>query len=296
MRLIPSQLEHLVSKSVLNYLQAPPEVQRLVRITKTIQGRYGDTYVFQLSHGVQQIKRYEPHKYRNNRNTPLRQRTRTIVRLAGENPDPSLEERLRFLFRTYPYYLLQSEAVNLRMKNFYFTGIVWEGDNFTIYRTLNPEHPNPAIDEFYTEEQYKAKRTISFNFDDREEEYYYAQNERTGEISNVLHFVWNENQEEINNRYRPQVLTAEPEAPTETLPAKKTTTPKAHKKQKRKRRSKYGVKKKRKVVERKTKNIINITEPTPKQRNNTETISADILIPDTTTFPLFNLVIEENPP
>ncbi len=186
---IPSQIAHLVSKTVRQYLNAPAGIQRLVRITYTIQGRCGK-YVFQMSNGTQQIKLYEPHKYRNEVNTPLRLRVRTIMILARQHPEPDVTEILRELFRTYPYYLLRSEPVNLRLKNFYFEGRVVIGDTMRIYKAVDPLHPNPDLDELISEELFQPKRTVRFDYEDEDEEYFYAVNERTEELSNLLHFVW----------------------------------------------------------------------------------------------------------
>jgi len=187
---IPSQIAHLVNKTIKNYLEAPEEVRRLVRMTKTVQGRYGKQYVFQLSHGTQQIKLYEPEKYRNDHNTPLRKRVRKIIRLAWEDPVPNITERLRHLFRHYPYHLLQSEPVELRLQNFYFDLKPASGDFCKIYRALDPENPNPSSDQLYHEVEYTPKKKVLFQYEGREEEHYYALNDSTGELSNLLHFLW----------------------------------------------------------------------------------------------------------
>jgi len=188
---IPNHLEHLHNKTIKHYLEAPESVQRLVRMTDSIQGRYGK-YVFQLSRGTQQIKLYEPHKYKNDRNTPLRIRTRKIVKLAWQNPEPNIDERLRYLFRNYPYYLLKSEPVKLRMKNFYFDRAVRDNDLIRIYRANDPQNPDPDTDHLYVEKKYAPKKEILFQYEDRDEEYYYVVNQRNGDISNVLRFVWQE--------------------------------------------------------------------------------------------------------
>ena len=186
---IPNHLAHLENMTLKNYLEAPESIQRLVRMTNLIQGRCGDL-IFQSSHGTQQIKRYEPHKYGNERNTPLRFRTRTIVRLAWQNPEPTITEKLRELFRTYPYYLLKSEPVRLRMKNFYFDSEVRVNDLLRIFRAIDPQNPDPASDLIYVEKRYAPQKEILFQFEDREEEFYYALNKRNGKISYLLTFNW----------------------------------------------------------------------------------------------------------
>ncbi len=187
---LPRQLVHLMNKTITTYLQAPEKVQRFVNRTNSIQGRYGDKYVFQLSHGTQQMKRYEPHKYRNNRNSPLRQRVRSIMALAWENPEPNITERLQELHRNYPYYLLRAEPVSLRMKNFYFDTHIRIGESIRIYQAVDPEHPNPEVDILYSEANYAPKREILFEYAGEDEQHYYGIKARNGEISNVLHFVW----------------------------------------------------------------------------------------------------------
>ena len=188
---IPDHLTHLENMTLKHYLEAPESIQRLVRMTNLIQGKCG-SYVFQSSHGTQQIKKYKPEKYRNGRNTPLRLRTRQIVRLAWQNPLPTITARLRELFRNYPYYLLKSEPVRLRMKNFYFASEVRGNDLLVIYRALDPQNPDPESDLIYVEKTYSPKKEILFQYGESDEEFYYAQNTRTGEFSNLLNFIWRE--------------------------------------------------------------------------------------------------------
>ena len=188
---IPDHLTHLENMTLKHYLEAPESIQRLVRMTNLIQGKCG-SYVFQSSHGTQQIKKYEPEKYRNGRNTPLRLRTRQIVRLAWQNPLPTITARLRELFRNYPYNLLKSEPVRLRMKNFYFESEVRDVDLIRIYRASDPENPDPENDHLYCEEAYSPGKEILFQYDNREQEYYYALNVRNSELSNLLCFIWQE--------------------------------------------------------------------------------------------------------
>ncbi len=187
---IPRHLEHLVSQTVKNYLHARENVQRFINRTNMIQGRCGE-YVFQSSHGTQQIKKYEPKKYKNGVNTPLRIRTRTIMRLASEDPTPTKEEKLRYLYRSYPFYLDKDQVINLRMRNFYFDR--WVNHSVvSIYRKRPGEEPDPEMDELYETLEYMPKKTIKFEHQEEDEERYYAVHQRSGEISNVLHFVWQE--------------------------------------------------------------------------------------------------------
>jgi hypothetical protein len=187
---IPEQFEHLVSKTVKNYLDAPEDVQNLVRISERIRGRY-EKYVFQLSHGTQQMKHYEPHKYKNSRNTPLRTRVRLIMKISKSAPGLDAQKNLLHLYRNYPYCLLKSEPVNLRMKNFYFEDKnVRENDIIAVYRVSKFNNPNRNNDEVYAIRGYSMKKTIRFKYEGRGEEMYYAVNESIGSISNVLHFQW----------------------------------------------------------------------------------------------------------
>jgi hypothetical protein len=143
-----------------------------------------------MSHGTQQIKLYEPEKYRNEVNTPLRKRTRNIISMAYTDPGPDRHERIRELFRTYPYFLLKSEPVKLRLRNFYFSPLIMEGEPLAIYKTTSGSDPDPESDELYTRIEYKEKRTVDFSFQSDEEEWYYALNERNNRRSNLLHFIW----------------------------------------------------------------------------------------------------------
>ena len=187
---IPTQLWRLVKKSLQHYLQAKPSVQRNVNRSIWIRGRYGKEYVFQTSHGTQQIKRYEPKKYKNNVNTPLRIRTRTIMKMAMESPSPSIKEKIRELYKTYPFYLLKSEPVNLRLKNFYFEKRVREKDLVSIYRAESENCNGEEDKTAYWEGKYQAKKTVRFEWQGDDQECWYAVNQRNGERSNVLKFVW----------------------------------------------------------------------------------------------------------
>ncbi len=210
---LPTQLVHLMNKTITTYLQAPEEVQRLVNKTYAIQGRYGDKYVFQLSHGTQQIKRYEPHKYRNDRNSPLRQRVRDIMALAWQNPEPNITERLHELHRNYPYYLLRTESIKLRMKNFHFDTHVRSGESIRIYQAVDPEHPNPELDILYAEENFAPKREIVFEYAGEDEQYFYGVKARNGELSNVLNFIWGDELPEPQRRQNNERETVENNEP-----------------------------------------------------------------------------------
>ncbi len=188
-RKIPRQLEHLVSKTVRHYLNCGEKMQRFIDRTNWIKGRWGK-YVFQLSHGTQQIKLYEPKKYKNDVNTPLRVRVRTIMKIASANPEPSKEEKIRYLLRTYPYNLKKDKPINLRLLNFYFDIRVSNGETLSIYKKRANGEPDPDLDELYDTVEYKRKETVVFAYQDDDEEYYYAVIARTGKISNLLHFIW----------------------------------------------------------------------------------------------------------
>ncbi len=186
---IPSQLWRLVKKTLRHYLMAKPSVQRNVNRSIWIKGRYGKDYVFQMSHGTQQIKRYEPNKYKNKVNTPLRIRARTIMKLASEEPTPSLKEKIRELYRTYPFYLDKNIPINLRLKNFYFEGMVYPDDNIRIHK-MTGSIPNPETDELYWEGEYMPKKTVEFSYSETDKEEYYAVNLKSGEICNVVRMEW----------------------------------------------------------------------------------------------------------
>ena len=144
-----------------------------------------------MSNGTQQIKEYNPESYKtNSENTPLRKRARLIMQEAMQHPQEGSKELIRELYRNIPYHLKHDEPVNLRMKNFYFDREVVKDDEFIVYRALDPNNPNPETDTIITEKKYSPKRKIIFEFDNIEEEYYYAVNIRTGELSNLLHFIW----------------------------------------------------------------------------------------------------------
>jgi hypothetical protein len=186
---IPRQIEHLVSNTVKHYLNSKESLQRLVDMTNWVKGRCGD-YVFQTSHGTQQIKLYEPQKYKNHINTPLRKRVREIMKLANEDPTPSLKEKLRYLFRTYPYYLKKEQPIKLKLKNFYFTEPVREGATLLIYK-MEPEGFKDLENDFlYDVVPYYPDQTIEFSYQGEEEEWFYGRINGTYVLSNVLRFYW----------------------------------------------------------------------------------------------------------
>jgi hypothetical protein len=189
---------HLLSKTMQHYFELPIMVQLLVKMSNSMsgkmvikRGKYRG-FVFQMSHGVQQIKKYEPEKYRNDRNTPLRLRTRTIVHLASLDPVPNLQTKGKELFRSYPYYLLKTEPVKLRMKNFYFDPEVLPGRVLRIYKAEDPENPDPESDILYAEEEYSPKKTIRFEYGEEDIQQFYAMNTGNGRVSGLLKFIWAE--------------------------------------------------------------------------------------------------------
>ncbi len=202
---IPTQLRRLLTKTLLHFIQSKENVQRFVNMTNWIKGRYGDRYVFQTSHGTQQMKRYEPKKYKNDVNTPLRIRARNIMHLAVENPYPSIKEKLRELYRTYPFNLLKDKGETIQLKNFYFVKRTRDKDEIKIYKVaqelvglegLSNNCPSlyhflsPEDDELYWEGNYKNNKGVDFAYSGEEEEWYYAVNVRNNDMSNVLRFIW----------------------------------------------------------------------------------------------------------
>ncbi|MCB5231060.1 MAG: hypothetical protein WCX83_01400 [Candidatus Cloacimonas sp.] len=194
---IKPELRHLASKTIQNYLELPLSVQMAVKLSYEISGTFGTKvgkkggFVFQMSHGTQQIKKYDPKIYKkNSENTPLRKRSRLIMQQASQFPLAERKDKVRELYKTMPYNLSQTDPVKLRMKNFYFDRETQKDDRLMIYRATDPYNPNPDTDTFVAEKNFSPNRTIPFEFDNREEEYYYAVNSRTGERSNLLHFIW----------------------------------------------------------------------------------------------------------
>lgn len=195
---VDNNMKHLLSKTMQHYFELPIMVQLIVQMSNTMagkmlikKGKYRG-FVFQMSHGVQQIKKYEPEKYRNDRNTPLRLRSRTIVHLASLDPVPNLNSKVKELFRSYPYYLLKTEPVNLRMKNFYFESDILPGRVLRIHKAEDPANPNPGSDILYAEEEYSPKKTIRFEYGGEEIQHFYAMNTRNGRLSGLLKFIWAE--------------------------------------------------------------------------------------------------------
>lgn len=204
---IPSHITHLASKSLRNFFKLPTVVQLDVLRSYAITGKYNvknkykkGGFIFQMGKGgTQQIKEYKPEIYRNERNTPLRLRSRMIVHLAVREPAEKRQNKIRELYRTYPYYLVKDIPIRLRMKNFYFKKHVKNGEMLTIYRTEHPEQPDPQRDYFYSEKEFSPKKVVGFQYEGREEEYFYALNNRNGEISTVLHFIWQDDLVVIDN-------------------------------------------------------------------------------------------------
>jgi len=203
----PEQLKHLASKTLQNFFKLPLRAQLDVLRSYDVRGNFGTKknkkgcFVFQMAKGgTQQIKEYKPEIYKDEQNTPLRVRSRTIMRLAQENPIPDLKTKIKQLFISYPYHLLKSEPINLRLKNFYFRRYIKERDLICVYRlrdNIEGLEPDPSQDIFYAEKDYAPKTTIAFQYEDRDVEYYYAVNSRNDEISNVLKIVWENEIDEV---------------------------------------------------------------------------------------------------
>ncbi len=169
-------------------LNLPDNFFRLLKLTSSLQGRCGK-YVFQNSNGGRQVKRYDPAIYRNYINTPLRKRAREIMKMAMADPGMDLQAKIRELYRTYPYYLLKTKPVGLRLKNFYFRKMVIPQSELLIY-CLSGEQPAPEDDELYAALEYSPKKQIEFRFRDKGSEKFYACNPATRQTSNLLHFIW----------------------------------------------------------------------------------------------------------
>jgi len=185
----PMSIEKLLTPVLKNYIKADEDHQNLVVMTKWLTGKT-PKLVFQMSNGTQQIKLYEPEKYRNNRITPLRFRSRKIVQLASQYPHEKLNDKVKELHRTYPYYLLKLECVNLRLLNFHFKRQVREGDELKIYRKISEGEPDPQTDMLIKTIDYKPKKSVKFEYEGQEEEHYYAVHVLNGNLSNILHFIW----------------------------------------------------------------------------------------------------------
>jgi hypothetical protein len=112
------------------------------------------------------------------------------MQASSQYPLAERKDKVRELYKTMPYTLSQKEPIKLRMKNFYFDRGVLTDDKFVIYRAIDPNNPSPETDLFIVEKKYGSKREILFEFGGGMEEYYYAVNARTGERSNLLHFIW----------------------------------------------------------------------------------------------------------
>ncbi|MBW6516554.1 MAG: hypothetical protein K0B81_08100 [Candidatus Cloacimonetes bacterium] len=170
------------------YWRLPESLIRLMNLTVSMHGKCGK-YIFQNSHGGRQVKLYKPEVYKNNINTPLRKRTRDIWKLAYENPVPTLHEKIRELFRHYPYYLLKTKPINLKLKNFYFEKELNPSSLIRIFKVIG-EFPAPENDLLYIELCFNQNKKVEFHYSEEESERFYAQNIKTGELSNVLYFHW----------------------------------------------------------------------------------------------------------
>ncbi len=198
----PESIRKLLTPTLRNYIKADDDHQNLVIMTKWLTGK-SKKFVFQMSNGSQQIKLYEPEKYKNNILTPLRFRSRMIVHLAGQYPHHLLNEKVKELHRTYPYYLLKQEPVNLRLLNFHFEKPVREGDELKIYQMVSGEEPDPETDIMIKTVAYKPKKSVKFEYEGQDEQHYYGVNTRNGEISNILHFIWQEELPQIPKSAKP---------------------------------------------------------------------------------------------
>lgn len=172
----------------MHFWRLPDNLIRLMNMTVSMHGTCLG-YLFQNSHGARQVKRYIPEIYKNHLNTPLRKRTRDIMSMAVENPEPTLKDRLRELYRTYPYHLLRDKPIDLKMKNFYFERELTPLIPVRIY-CLTGDSPDPAEDEIYAELNYDREKKVKFNYRGEATERFYAREMRRGELSNLLLFLW----------------------------------------------------------------------------------------------------------
>jgi len=179
----------------MHFWRLPDSLIRLMNMTVSMHGKCGK-YVFQNSHGGRQVKLYIPEIYKNEVNTPLRKRTREIMKLAMENPVPTLKEKMEELYRTYPYYLLKDRKENLRVTNFYFDRSISPGVLLRIYKMTSSE-PDPENDELYQEFEYNDKQIIHLQFSGDDEERFYAHNVARNNFSNLIQVFWGEEREKI---------------------------------------------------------------------------------------------------
>ena len=193
---IPGNIKRQLRPSLLNYFESDLDHQRVARMTSKLRGKT-DKYVFQMSHGSQQIKHYEPHKYKNHNNTPLRIRTRMIIHLAHQEPCEDIKERIRELHISYPYYLLKTEPINLRMLNYRFEEVAKDKDPIDIYLMVTGNKPNPETDELIYSVQFKPKKSLKFEYSGQDEQQFYAVNKRSKSLSQVLNFIWQDELQQI---------------------------------------------------------------------------------------------------
>ena len=172
----------------MKYWRLPDSLIRLLNLTTAIRGRCG-RYLFQMSNGGQQVKLYDKRIYRNEVNTPLRIRTRTIMRMALAEPEPTLQEKLNLLYRTYPYHLLKNRPEKIRVTNFYFQKPLSPGQMLNIYKMSGPE-PDPDNDTLLKQLAYDPKKSIRIEFTGIEEELFYAHSPAKNEFSNTLRVIW----------------------------------------------------------------------------------------------------------
>lgn len=186
---IPVSIGHLVNQTLKNYFSADFEHQRVSKMALQLRGKT-DKLVFQMSNGSQQIKLYEPQKYKNHLNTPLRIRSRTILQLANNSSCPDVKERIRELHRTYPYYLLKEKPEDLKLLNFRFDRVVRKNDPCSIFRIAHGSEPHPDSDSLVMTVNYHPQKTVNFRYEEMEEQYFYAVNTRNNNRSNILRFIW----------------------------------------------------------------------------------------------------------
>lgn len=197
------EMKSMLRPTIKHFYELPVSVQLGVKWSYDIRGKFAvkkgekGGYIFQMSNGQQQIKKYDPDIYKNNHNTPLRIRARTIMHIAKQGPKEKEKETIRELYRKYPYHLLKDKEERIKLTNFYFNRPVRDNDYLKIYRAADKNNLNPETDTLYAEILFAPKETVNFEYCGQEEEYYYALNSRNNELSNLLRFIWQDELESI---------------------------------------------------------------------------------------------------
>ena len=111
--------------------------------------------------------------------------------MALAEPEPTLQEKLNLLYRTYPYHLLKNRPEKIRVTNFYFQRPLSPGQMLNIYKMSGPE-PDPDNDTLLKQLAYDPKKSIRIEYTTASEERYYAYASSRSEFSNTLRVLWND--------------------------------------------------------------------------------------------------------